>query len=79
MDPITGAVVALVFWLVIAWVGWVVLYMGSVFIGAGIADEEGAVGGAIVGWLLGAGWWIFAIIHFVLQIVNLVQLLGAGG
>lgn len=79
MDPITGAVVAIVLWFIFAWVGWGVIYVSIIGIGAAINDGDGAFGGAILGWILGAIWWVFAIIQAILQVVHLVQLLGVGG
>jgi hypothetical protein len=79
MDPITGAVVALVFWFIIGSIGWAAIYLGSASIGVFIGDETGGLIGAIIGWILGAAWWVFAIIQTILQVIHLVQLLGVGG
>lgn len=75
MDPITGAVIASVIWFVLISVGWVLAYFGGALIGLAVGEEGGGVVGAIAGWLLGAGWAIFALIQTILQVVHLIQLI----
>lgn len=79
MDPITGAVVAIVIWFILIGVGWFVGFWGGAAIGFSIGGDEGGTIGVFVGWLLGAGWAVFALIQAILQIVHLIQLLGIGG
>jgi hypothetical protein len=76
MDPITGAVVAIVIWVVLISVGWVAFYFVGILIGAAGGSEGSTIVGGIIGYVLGAGWAIFALIQAILQIVHLVQLLG---
>lgn len=78
MDPITGAVVAIVVWFVLISVGWVIAYLGGVIAGAATDSETGVFVGAVIGWLIGAGWAIFALIQAILQIVHLIQLIMGG-
>lgn len=78
MDPITGAVVALVIWLVLIGVGSIIFFWGSTLIGLAIGEEDGATIGAFIGWVLGIGWSVFALIQVILQAVNLIQLIIGG-
>lgn len=77
MDPITGAVVAIVVWFVLAGSAGVLILL---FAGLGefIGGETGGFFGAIVGWVAAAGWAIFAVIQAILQIVHLIQLIIGG-
>lgn len=34
---------------------------------------------AVVGWVLGIGWGIFALVKFIIQAIDLVKLIAAGG
>lgn len=76
LDPITGAVVAIVLWFLAISIGWVVAYFLGVILD--VAGGGGGVVGAIIGWLIGAGWAIFAVIQAILQIVHLIQLIIGG-
>lgn len=75
MDPITGAVIAIVLWLVSIGVGYFVAFLAATLVGLAVGDENGGFIGAAIGWIIGAGWAIFALIQAILQIVHLIQLI----
>lgn len=76
MDPVTGAVVA------------IVLFFGSIPIAGliliplfgfllSLIDDELITFGGFIGMIASAGWSLFALIQGILQIIHLVQLLTA--
>lgn len=77
MDPITGAIVAAVLWIVAGAAGSMVLIVGSTVAGGTIAkrEDDGMFVGAFIGWALAVAWDIFAAIMAIIQIVRIVQLL----
>lgn len=78
----TEAVVWLVLWALFAFVGWVAIYAAlagvGVLIAAATNSAAAAVIGVVLGWVLGAAWFIFAIVQTILQIISVVQLAAAG-
>lgn len=74
----TAAIVWLILWLVLAFVGaWLVIAL-TVVAGAAIAAAKDALWVAPVavflGWLLGIAWFVFAAVQFALQIGAVVEL-----
>lgn len=72
MDPLTGAVVALVLFAVSVPVSFTLLPFGLAMVGEAI-EFGGSVVGVFVGYVLAAGWAVFAIIQCILQIVRIIQ------
>jgi uncharacterized membrane protein required for colicin V production len=75
MDPITGAVVAIVLWFVSISIVWFVIVFGCALIGHAIADEDGGALGSIIGWVLGAVWAVIAVIQIILEVSHLLNLI----
>lgn len=85
MDPITGAVVAIVLWAVLLFACWslpTLLALVGGFFGSltdSYWDDSGmTVGaglGAILGWLAAIGLTIVSLIQIILQTIHLIQLL----
>lgn len=73
-DPIIGAVVAIVMFLVSIPLGFWVPIIGFGALGASLSEGAAAVG-MFFGWLVGIAWAVFALINAVLQIIRLIQLL----
>lgn len=78
MDPITGAVVAIVIWLILIGLGAFIIFWLSAIIGSVIGGDSGGTVGAIIGWVISLGWSAFALIQVILQIVHLIQLIVGG-
>lgn len=78
----TAAVVWLVLWVVFAFAGaWALIGAGTLGgVGLAAASEKFWVAplSAIIGWLLGISWFVFAAIQVILQIVDVVRLVGVG-
>lgn len=75
---VTEAVVWLVVWFILAGTGtWLAVALMSL-IGVGIATASDKVWPAAVcaflGWVLGVAWLIFAAVHVVLQVIDVVHL-----
>ena len=84
MDPVTGAVVALVLFLatgavsapVLAFVGGVIgAFVDDVWDEYLLYDDFGSTIGFLIGMLLGGAYAVFALIQVILQIIRLVELL----
>lgn len=74
MDPITGAVVAIVLYLFsIPVVALLAVMLFTLAFGA--FDTEFAFVGAVVGNVVGFSWAAYAVIQVVMQAINLVSLL----
>lgn len=74
MDPLTGAITGAVIFAILAVLLFAPIVWVVVAIGATLFDEVGALFGAIIGYLLAAGWFIFAavkVIAFIVQAVGL--------
>lgn len=74
MDPVTGAVVAIVLFLVSVPVVWVfaTILLGLII---GAISEDAIFLGGLIGWFVGVAWGAFALIQVVLQTIRLVGLL----
>jgi len=71
----TEAIIWLVLWFVFAWAGAYALILGGAIALGVITDSEGgAFLGGVIGWVLGVAWWVFSIIHVILQIVSIIEL-----
>lgn len=75
---VVEAVIWLVVWVILAFAGvWLSVALFGL---AGMALVAGtnamwvAPVAVVVGWLVAVGWFIFAIIHAVLQVIDVVQL-----
>ncbi len=82
MDPITAAVISLVVWFVIRSAVTVIIVWGG-FIGSGLlAAGTNKAGLGILGiavTIIGAlVWEVIAIVQIVLDIIRVIQLVGAG-
>jgi hypothetical protein len=75
MDPITGAVIAIITWFALINVGYFVFSLGCAALGTLVGGDSGGVIGAIIGYILGVAWSIFAVVKLILEIVNLLQLI----
>lgn len=76
MDPVTGAVVAIVLFFGSIPIAGLILVplVGFLF---GLIDDELITVGAFFGVLATVGWGLFALVQGILQIIHLVQLLTA--
>jgi hypothetical protein len=79
MDPITGAVIALVFWFFIRSVVSVALVFAGMGLGvllAALFDNKVFVAvGMVLGWLAALAFEVFAVIQMILEIVRIVEIL----
>lgn len=85
MEPITGAVVAIVLWFVLLFACWslpaifaiVGSWAGSLFdkVWEDFGFATGGVIGAIVGWIAALTLTVFSLIQGVLEVIHLFDLL----
>ena len=76
MDPVTGAIVAIILWLLFIGIGEALIVLVLGVIGTAVLGEAGGMAGIVLGWLLGVAWAAFALIQAILQFVHLLQLWG---
>ena len=74
MDPVPGAVVAIVLLFGSIPLVWVLSFVVSAAVAELVTVDSGFIG-AFIGWVLGFVYALWAIIQAVLQIIHLVQLL----
>jgi predicted lipid-binding transport protein (Tim44 family) len=74
MEPVTGAVVAIVIWFFLISAGYFVFTLVFGLLGGLIGGDAGGIIGTIIGYVLGAAWAIFAIVKLILEIVHVLQL-----
>lgn len=74
----TAAIVWLILWIAFGVVGaWVLIALCGILgvVAAGSTDRIWAAPlGVVIGWLLGAAWFVFAAVQVVLQIISVAQL-----
>jgi len=76
MDPVTGAIVAIIIWLALIGVGEAAIVIVLGIIATVVGGETGGIVGIVIGYLVGAAWAVFAFVQAVLQFVHLLQLWG---
>lgn len=74
MDPLIGAIVAAVIFLVTIGLAYYVIPLVGGLIGGIVADGEGIAVGAVLGYILASAYAIFALIFFVINVVRIIQL-----
>lgn len=75
IDPLTGAVVAAVIWAIVAFTTPALFpVLGAGALGLITDNEGGAFLGALLGWILGIGWFIFALVKAILFVVQAIGL-----
>lgn len=78
----TEAILWLVLWLVFAFVGaWAIVALATLLFGAiAVGTDQVWIGvvGAVLAWLGGIAWFIFAAVQFALQIASIVGIATAG-
>lgn len=74
MDPITGAIVAIVLLLFSIPLVWVVAVVGFAVLADVILVDTAPLGG-FFGWIVGIVYAAWAVIQVILQVIRLVQLL----
>lgn len=76
MDPLVGAIVAAVLFWVLKEIIAVAIFFFVVLIFGLVSNfnDVAMVIGAVVGWVLAAGWGIFAVIQTIVQIVSIIQM-----
>lgn len=78
----TEAVVWLVLWALLVFLGSGIIYAAfagiGILIAAGTGGAAAAVIGVVIGYVGAVAWFIFAAVQTVLQIISVVQLASAG-
>jgi hypothetical protein len=60
---------------------WAVPFFSVVVLGAFgalVAEEGGAAVGSVLGWIVGACWWVYAVIQIIVRVIDLIQAIVAG-
>lgn len=79
MDPLTGAIVALVLWVVVGMgIAPPIVYAIFSFIGVSSDREGGFAAGIIIGWILASAVETFSLIEAIIALIHLIQVASGG-